>query len=186
MENENTYVAQLQQAQHEDRKRQRGNEQQRKMQEASENPDWRPENSGGENKKYKISTVVGLLMIIVALLVDGVSFLLGIFVILEPINWIVWICAVLGFYVWLKMVGMSWNDAKGKRTLMMFGGATGIEFIPYVNMLPAWTAFVIWAIVNDRIEGVLKSSPMAQKATGVMQKRKEEQEKKEKEEKEKK
>lgn len=176
MENENTYAAQLQQT--------RSAEQQDAL-EDSESSNERPE-GGGEDKKYKISAVVGLLMIIVALLVDGVSFLLGIFVITEPINWIVWIYAVLGFYVWLKMVGMSWNDAKGKRTLMMFGGATGIEFIPYVNMLPAWTAFVIGAIVNDRIEGVLKSSPMAQKVVGVMQKRKEEQQKKEEEDKRKK
>ena len=61
----------------------------------------------------------------------------------------------------------------------MFGGATGIEFIPYVNMFPAWTGFVIGAIVNDRIEGVLQSSPLAQKALGAMQQRKDEQQKQE-------
>lgn len=172
MENENKYAAQLQQARNENAERQRGNKQQQDIQESSENPDWRPEGGGDENKKYKISSIVGFLMIIVALIVDGISFVLDIFVITTPINWIVWIYAVLGFYVWLKMLGMSWNDAKGKRALMMFGGATGIEFIPILGALPAWTAFVIGTIINDRIEGTLKSSPLAQKAVGIMAKRK--------------
>ena len=64
MENDNNYAAQLQQAQHRDREQQRGNERQQAMQEASENPDWRPE-GGGENQKYKISAVVGFLMMMV-------------------------------------------------------------------------------------------------------------------------
>ncbi|MEK9175394.1 MAG: hypothetical protein AAB795_02250 [Patescibacteria group bacterium] len=184
MDNENKYAAELQRARNEDAERQRGNEEQQEMQDASENPDWMPKNED-ESKKYKISSIVGLLMIIVALIVDGISILLNIFIITVPIYWIVWICAVLGSYIWLKMSGISWSDAKGKRTMMMFGAATGIEFVPFLSALPAWTAFVIGTIINDRMEGMLENSPLAQKAVGVMAKRKDDKEREDKRKKEK-
>lgn len=147
---ENAYAAQLQQARSMDTERQKGNKQQQGAQSAAENPGWRPDAS----KKYNIDSMQALLMIAVALIVDAVSFVLNIFLITAPLNWFVWLYALIGFYIWLKVLGISWSEAKGKRALVMFGAATGIEFIPFLSALPAWTAFVIGAVINDRLSSV--------------------------------
>src|SRR3989344_2334715 len=147
---ENTYAARLQQARNEDIERQKGNQQQRALQEAPTTPNSGPRQS----KKHNIDTTQALLMIAVALIVDGASFDLNIFIITAPLNWLVWMYVLIGFYIWLKGLGISWSDSKGKRTLIMFRAATGIEFVPFLSALPAWTAFAAGAVINDRLSSV--------------------------------
>lgn len=157
---ENKYAAQLQQA----RQQQAANQQESEG-DADDSTDY-PQ--GGGEKKHKISASQGMLMIIAALIADGLGALLAFFVITEPLNWLVWLYAVIGFYIWLKMLGISWMDAKGKRAMMIFGGATGIEFLPFVSALPAWTAFIVGAIINDRIEEAISSIPMGENILASM------------------
>ena len=162
---ENKYAAQLQQARREDVERQRGNEEQQRIAEAAGSPEWRP-----QPESRKISSIVAIFMVIVALLVDGISFLLNIFIITSLLSWIVWVYAVLGFYIWLKMLGISWSDAKGKRILMMLGAASGVEFIPFVAALPAWTAFVAGAITNDWAKSIIERLPASEAVKETLEK----------------
>ncbi len=156
---ENKYAARLQQARQEQAATASQDNANEESEETSDDG-----NAGGEKpKKHKISTMQAMFMLLTAAIVDLIDGGLAFFVITEPLNWIVWLYAVLGFYIWLKLLGISWMDAKGKRTLMFFGGATGIEFIPYLNALPAWTAFVIGAIINDRLEEAVSAIPGGEK-----------------------
>lgn len=97
----------------------------------------------------RISPVMAVLMIIIALLTDGTQFLLGLLAIGFMLNWIVSFYAWLTYYVWLKILNVSMSDAKGMKTMLSLGAAVGIELIPLINMLPAWTAFAILTIMFE-------------------------------------
>src|SRR3989344_787668 len=94
---------------------------------------------------HKIDFIQGLLMLSVALILDGVEFLVAATIIAIPINWIFWIFGSLGFFIWLSSLGISLNDARGKRAWMILGGGSLIEFIG-LGALPGWTLYVIGQI----------------------------------------
>ncbi|MBI4132741.1 MAG: hypothetical protein HY473_01405 [Candidatus Sungbacteria bacterium] len=84
---------------------------------------------------------------------QGLLDLLGIGVILSiPISIVAW----LTFYLWFKMKGVSFGGAKLGRSgssslvrnpLFIIAAALGIEMVPFVNALPAWTAAIITALL---------------------------------------
>src|SRR3990167_118236 len=166
---ENRYAAELQRARAADVARQRGNEEQQHAQSLSESP------AATEPEAHKISLMQAFLLIGVALVADGLSALFTISIFLIPLYWIVWVFAVLGFFVWLHMLGISWTNAKGMRSLILLGAALGIEFMPFLNVLPAWTAFAIGTVINDRL------SEFTDILEGAAKKKKEEEERKKKE-----
>ncbi|OGF74007.1 hypothetical protein A3J56_02310 [Candidatus Giovannonibacteria bacterium RIFCSPHIGHO2_02_FULL_46_20] len=166
---ENRYAAELAQARAADIARQRGNEEQQRMQALSESP------AAIQPEAHKISPMQAFLLIGVALVADGLSALFTISIFLIPLYWIVWVFAVLGFFVWLHMLGISWTNAKGMRSIILLGAALGIEFMPFLNVLPAWTAFAIGTVINDRL------SEFTDILEGAAKKKKEEEERKKKE-----
>ncbi len=161
---ENTSAAGLQRARNEDLQRQKGNEEQRALQEASETP-----SPLGQTSHHKIPVIQGLLMLVVALIMDGIEFLAAATIIAMPVNWIFWIFGSLGFFIWLAMLGVSWSDARGKRAWMILGGGSLIDFIG-LGFLPAWTVFVIGQLINDRVEEVVSKVPGGDKLGLVKQK----------------
>lgn len=114
------------------------------------------ESSGASpQQERKISNVQAGFLLTAALITDGLQVLFDAFVITAPLSWIVWIFATIGFFLCLHMLGLSWSDAKGSRMMTMLGGATGLEFIPFLNALPAWTAFAVGTIIIDRSENIV-------------------------------
>ncbi|KKT41832.1 MAG: hypothetical protein UW30_C0004G0031 [Candidatus Giovannonibacteria bacterium GW2011_GWA2_44_13b] len=93
--------------------------------------------------------MMAIFMVIIALLIDGTQFLLGLLVIGLVLNWIVSFFAWLTYYIWLKILGISMSDAKGMKIMLSLGTAMGIELIPLVNMFPAWAAFAILTIMFE-------------------------------------
>ncbi|MEQ1561335.1 MAG: hypothetical protein ABL899_01270 [Nitrospira sp.] len=66
------------------------------------------------------------------------------------------IFAFLTFYVWLKMLGMSFVNPK--RAGIMGGGFL-IEMIPIVNALPAWTFAVVTLIGTTKAKRIIGKIP---------------------------
>ncbi|KKT40898.1 MAG: hypothetical protein UW28_C0017G0002 [Parcubacteria group bacterium GW2011_GWA2_44_13] len=119
--------------------------------------------AGSGNFLGRISPIMALFFIMVALLIDGVQAFLNLIIIGIVLNWIVDIFTWLLFYIWLKMLGISMSEAKGMRTMIFLGLACGFEFIPLVNALPGWTAFAIGAVVNEYGTTSLSKVPLAGK-----------------------
>ena len=86
----------------------------------------------------RISPMMAIFMVIIALLIDGTQFLLGLLVIGLVLNWIVSFFAWLTYYIWLKILGISMSDAKGMKIMLSLG-----------NMFPAWAAFAILTIMFE-------------------------------------
>jgi len=145
---QNRYAAALQQARLE-------NARGAKYENLKENQKY-PASDSAKHSGHKISTASAAMLLIVAAIVDILSALLNIFLITVPVYWLLYITASLGFFLWLNILGVSWSGAKGQRTAMLFGLALGIELIPIINVLPAWIAFVVGAIINDRGEMLTK------------------------------
>lgn len=114
----------------------------------------------------KISAAQSGLMIGVALLFDGAQFVIealaGLTVFLLPlgiaVGWVVDIFAWLTFFLWLHSLGLSMikkggvgEGGLGKEPFVIIALAFGIEFIPIINALPAWTAAIITLIIRVRI-----------------------------------
>ena len=104
----------------------------------------------------RIGWIGSALMVGVAALVDGAQgllTLLGIGIVLNiPISIVAW----LTFYLWFKMKGVSFGGSKlgqsgspslVRNPLFIVAAALGIELIPFVNALPAWTAAIITALL---------------------------------------
>lgn len=100
----------------------------------------------------KISTFMAGLLITAALLADAIQALIdlldltGVGIIVDLIvNNGVNIVAVLAFYLWLKMLNVSFVDPK--RALRFFG-TWPIESIPIIGALPVWTGGIILTILS--------------------------------------
>lgn len=96
----------------------------------------------------------GLFLILVALLFDGIQVFLTLIIIGAVLNWIVSLFAMMTFYVWLKLLGVSYWEGNGTRKLLSFMGAGFIEMVPIFNAIPAWTLFAILIIIFEYIEQV--------------------------------
>lgn len=101
-----------------------------------------------------------------ALLFDGLQFGTDLFhalpligtVAQSVVDILISVWAWLTFYVWFKIHGVSFMNAK--RFAVLNGGAL-IEMIPIVNSLPAWTLAVFLLIATTRAEELLeKAGPL--------------------------
>lgn len=119
--------------------------------------------TGSGTHSSRISGVAGVLMVIIALLIDGLQAFLSLIVIGIVVNLIIDVFVWLVFYIWLKSLGISMSEAKGLRTLFFLGLAFGFEFVPLLNVLPGWTAFAIGAILNERASVALDKVPVVNK-----------------------
>ncbi|QQG42705.1 MAG: hypothetical protein HYW15_00560 [Candidatus Giovannonibacteria bacterium] len=97
----------------------------------------------------KLSVPNAVLLVLTALLIDGLQLFLTLIIIGVVVNWIIDVFALLLFYVWLKMLGMSMYESKGFKTLLSLIGAMGIEILPLVNSLPGWTAFAALTVIFE-------------------------------------
>ena len=113
--------------------------------------------------KAKIGALTGLLLILVALGIDGLQAFLDLIIIGVVLNWIIDIFAWLLFFIWLKMLGISMADGKGTRALIFLGLAFGFELLPILNALPGWTAFAVGVVVNEFGSKVFEKVPIVGK-----------------------
>ena len=97
----------------------------------------------GEEKGLNNTAIV--LMVCTALLFDVLQWLLA-FILMD---WLAGFFALLTFYVWFKMRGMSFMKPK---RLLTFGGASLIEIIPWLSALPAWTAAIVVLALDSKIK----------------------------------
>lgn len=96
-------------------------------------------NKGGE--QTKMDKVFFIKALIAAILIDLIYFLVGLTGLGDFVMAIlVTAPATLFFWVWYKMNGISFNNPK--RMLTGFGVSLD-KFIPFLNMLPAFTAGVL-------------------------------------------
>lgn len=103
-------------------------------------------------KTGNLSVPNAVLLVLVAMLIDGLQLFLNFIIIGVVVNWIIDVFALLLFYVWLKMLGMNMYESKGFKTLLALIGAMGVEILPLVNSLPAWTAFAALTVVFEFAE----------------------------------
>ncbi|MDO8560894.1 MAG: hypothetical protein Q7R91_01625 [bacterium] len=114
----------------------------------------------------KISVAMGGLLIATALFFDGGQFVLealtGLTAVLLPLgialSWAIDAIAWLTFFLWFHSLGLGTikKGGPGETTLnqapfVIIAFALGIEIIPFVNMLPAWTAAIVIVIVKERV-----------------------------------
>jgi hypothetical protein len=113
-------------------------------------------------EKNPISYTTGFLMVFTALSFDGMQAIIG------------WIPAFgniladlfsifvfLTLFLWFKMHGVQMVTSK--RLGSMTGGFI-IEMIPYVNLIPAWTAVALYLISTTKIKEVASKHSVAAKA----------------------
>lgn len=114
----------------------------------------------------RISVVMGGLLIAAALLFDGGQFLIqaaaGLTAILLPLGiaaaWAIDGIAWLTFFLWFHTLGLGTikkggpgGSALNQTPFVIIAFALGIEMIPFINALPAWTAAVVVVILKERV-----------------------------------
>ena len=107
-----------------------------------------------KEKRIRIGGMQGMLMIGVALTIDGVQFLINL---IPIVGWIMVsilsVGVVLMFYTWFKLNEVSF--IRGKAALLRvatISTATIAEIFPIFNSLPAWTAAVIVTLIIVKLE----------------------------------
>jgi len=124
------------------------------------------ENPKQEETNAEVKPATAALMIIVALLFDGIQAVINLIPIVGQIlSFLLSIFAFLTFYVWFKMNGISF--AKPKRAGKLIGGGL-IELIPILNVLPAWTLAVFLIISETKINKLAGQIPGGDKITSAI------------------
>lgn len=101
----------------------------------------------------KITGIMAAMLITVAVIFDGVQFVaewLNVIPILgtiaaQVITKGIDIVAILGFYIWLKSLNVSFADPK--RAIRFFGAFLG-ELIPILDALPFWTIGIFFTVAS--------------------------------------
>lgn len=110
---------------------------------------------GGQNPKFsqnpanprnsKISKTTFYEMLVVALFFDAIS-------LIPIVGTISDVGALLIFYIWYKMCGVSFSNPKRGASLII---TAIIEAVPLLDMLPTWTAEVIYMYTLENKEVLL-------------------------------
>lgn len=100
-------------------------------------------------KKRTIGNVTAGLMVVTALLFDGVQALLTMSVFLIPFALFFTILSTIIFGLWFLLLG-AYSGKGAEKRLAMTALATIVEFIPLINALPAVTASVVVNIMLSR------------------------------------
>jgi len=92
-------------------------------------------------QKPKISKKDFVLMLIVAILFDVILALIQLIPFAGSVAAAVFnVIPFIGFFIWYKLLGL---DFKNPKKAFTFLGGSFIEFIPAINILPAWTASIV-------------------------------------------
>jgi|SRR3989338_5739878 len=102
----------------------------------------------------KISPINAVFLILVALFFDGIQVFLTLIIIGAVLNWMVSMFAAMTFYIWLKMLGVSYWEGNGTRKLLSFIGCGFLEAVPIFNAFLGWTVFVVLIILFESAERV--------------------------------
>jgi hypothetical protein len=116
-------------------------------------------------KEGKLSTGISALLIGVAITFDFAQFLIGFIPVLgQIIGWFISATAGFTFWLWFRLLGISFSRKKRGVTLAV-GGV--VEMIPFLNMLPVWTSAVVRIIISTKTESVTaKILPFKQNPQG--------------------
>lgn len=102
-------------------------------------------------KKKTIGNIAGGLMVLLALIVDGLQFFLTGLLILIPFSFFVTILSLTTFGVWFAVCGVNYFSGGGKKFLTVVA-TTITELAPLITAIPATTAGVLGIIIQTRIE----------------------------------
>lgn len=101
--------------------------------------------------KSKISNLSATFIIGVAVLVDGIQFLLTLTVLGSLLSVLLTFFASVGFFLFFLLLGVKYTGKGGGVKLFSMLGASVAELIPFINAIPAWTAGVVAIIVQERM-----------------------------------
>jgi len=107
-----------------------------------------------EKTGSKIGPVNAVLLILAALFFDGIQVFLTFLIIGVVLNLIVSLMAIATFYLWLKLLGISYWEGNGTRKLLAFMGSSFVEIIPIFNAFLGWTVFVGLIILFEYAERI--------------------------------
>lgn len=93
--------------------------------------------------KDKINLGVAFLLVAVALILDGIQFLLTLTVIGSIASPILTVFAWTLFFIWFAMLGVNYFDKDGAVRLFTALASIVTEMIPVINALPAITLGVV-------------------------------------------
>jgi hypothetical protein len=116
---------------------------------------------GASQEESHIGYGAGALMLLMALAFDGLQALGGLIFtasgFLIPIGIVVnltlSLVAWIFFYIWLKVNGISILSKRGAG----LGISAVSELIPFFNWLPAWTAYILYLLVSQKVSSSIKA-----------------------------
>jgi hypothetical protein len=117
-----------------------------------------------EEKWERISKTMAAMLIIVAACIDAFEAILDILLIGEFVSPVISVCADFLFFIWFKMLGVSFT--KDPENLAAMATQAMIGLVPGLDILPELTLGVIGIVIFTRM--VDKSNILA-KAAGVAQ-----------------
>lgn len=119
-----------------------------------------------ETQNSKISLINGIFLILVALAYDGIQIFLTLTVIAAVLSLLVSMFAAMTFFVWLKLLGISYWEGNGTKKLLSFIGCGFLEIVPIFNAFLGWTVFVILIIIFENMEKIPVLGQVASLASG--------------------
>jgi hypothetical protein len=117
-----------------------------------------------EEKKERITKVMGAILIIAAACIDIFEAILDVLLIGEFLSPIISVCADVGFWIWFKILGLDFG--KNPKNLAAMTTQALVGLMPGLDILPELTLGVLTIVLITRSEdkgGLLgKAAGMAQ------------------------
>ena len=101
---------------------------------------------------YRIHTITAGLMIGVAVLADGIQFLLTLTVVGSIVAMFVSTFVWIVFLIWFALCGVSYFDRGGATRGLIVIASAITELVPFINAVPAITFGVVALIMHSRAE----------------------------------
>lgn len=109
-------------------------------------------------KKNRIGNLTAILMTTIALIFDVLQAIsnLAVFIpfvgliIAVVVSWFITILASIFFFAWYSVQGITLFERHGFRIILLLLSTFIIEIIPFLNIIPAWTAGTIITILLVR------------------------------------
>ena len=102
--------------------------------------------------QQRIGNVTAGAIIAIALIIDGVQFLLTLTVVGSIIAAAMTFLAGFGFWLWFSILGVKYIGKDGSKKLLIGITSFITELVPIVDALPATTLGVVLIIIQTRIE----------------------------------
>lgn len=103
-------------------------------------------------EKSTIGNATAIFLIAVAVVVDGIQFLLTLTVLGSVLSTLVTFFASIMFFLVFFLLGVKYTGKGGGVKLASMLGASITELVPFLNAIPAWTAGVVAIIIQERIK----------------------------------